>query len=210
MASKKIHLRILPKAQRTLWAKLAGAKVLSSFYLAGGTALALRLEHRESIDFGIFTQGALPDEELIEELRALDTVEVLENSPGTLHVLAAGVKTSYFQHKHPLITSPDTSTGITIADISDIALMKLIAISQRGAKKDFVDLHAILREGWNLQVLFDLLPKKFPRVAYNKAYLLKSLIWFADADSDPDPKLRAGVSWEIVKRELEFEAQKLL
>lgn len=210
MGSTKIHLRVLPKIQRDLWAKLAGADLFKPFYLAGGTALALRLEHRESIDFDFFSLAPFGNEALIGKLRPLGELEVIESSPGTLHVRMLGVKTSFFSYPYPLLYPVDESAGIRIADLGDIAVMKLIAISQRGARKDFIDLHAILRAGWNLQVLFDLLPKKFPGVSYNRLHLLKSLTWFEDAESDPPPRLKAKVSWENVKRELELEARKMV
>jgi len=90
--------------------------------------------------------------------------------------------------------------GIKLAQVKDIALMKLVAISDRGTKKDFFDLYEICQQTMSLDELFSLLPKKFVNVDYNKYHLLKSLVYFDDAETDPDPDMLKVISWEQVKK----------
>jgi len=86
--------------------------------------------------------------------------------------------------------------------------MKLSAVSSRGSKKDFYDLYFILKN-MALSDLFEAFEKKFEGVKYQKVHMLKSLVFFEDADKDPTPDLIAEVSWEDIKSTLEKEVKNL-
>ena len=79
--------------------------------------------------------------------------------------------------------------GMTVADPSDIAVMKIVAIGGRGSRKDFVDLFYMLRSGIALDVMFEMLRKRFRGIDYNEYHLRKSLVYFADAESEPMPEM---------------------
>lgn len=199
---------ILSPAQQRLWAKLSGAKWLDSFYLAGGTALALQLNHRESVDFDFFSASEFNNTFIQKKLSELGKLEILSTLPGTINGILASVKISFFHYPYETLSPPQDFDGLPIASLSDIACMKLIAVSQRGTKKDFIDVYELIQSGMNLSAQFDALERKFSKVAYNKLSILKSLTYFADAESDMMPKMHKSYGWEDVKRELRALSKK--
>ena len=203
-----MKIETLPKIQRQLWKQLAGIKEVRPFYLAGGTAMALHLGHRESIDFDFFRSDSFNPTQLIQTLSKLGGIRIESESENTLVAFLSNVKVSFFQYPYPLIAPPHTCAGISVADLKDIASMKIIAIAQRGVKKDFIDVHALLAAGWNFEAIFRCVDQKFTDQKYNKMHLLKSLTYFKDAEGDPNPKMLKPVSWEAVKRDLEAAVEK--
>jgi hypothetical protein len=87
---------------------------------------------------------------------------------------------------------------LTVADPRDIAVMKLIAIGGRGSRKDFVDLFFYLKSGGTLEGTLTMLEQRFQEVDYNAYHLLKSLVYFTDAEEEPMPKMIRPVDWETV------------
>lgn len=96
-----------------------------------------------------------------------------------------------------------------MADPRDIAVMKLIAIGGRGSRKDFVDLYFYLRGGTTLRTVLDLLRRRFANVDYNEYHLLKSVVFFDEAESEPMPHMIRQVDWQEVKERLRSEARSL-
>jgi hypothetical protein len=151
------HWEVLPAAQRELWPSLAGSIDLG-FVLYGGTAVALRLGHRHSIDFDFFTEKPL-DRRLMEKSFAfLRRSEVIQDRPDTLSVLApvakAGVKVSFFgEIAIGRAGVPDrTPDGtVEVASLLDLLATKLKVMQQRIEAKDYVDVAAILRTGIRLE-----------------------------------------------------------
>lgn len=137
-------------------------------------------------------------------------VRIDNNSNHTLLASVNDVKFSFFLYEYPTLIEPDKYNSLKIASIDDIAVMKIIAISQRGTKKDFVDLWMILEQGYNLTLLFELMDRKFEGTKYNKADIIKSLTFFEDAESDPDPILLVPSSWQAIQNDLINAAKKLI
>lgn len=154
-------------------------------YLAGGTAVALYLGHRVSVDIDLFTEKEFYCGPLISEIGQKYTIEV--TNPAEKNNLAAnvdGIKFSLFSYPYPLLEpfnlNPDFK--INMASLMDIAAMKVIAIAQRGAAKDFVDLKAIITNNHiSLDYLVSLVHRKY-KVSEDYGYQLKkSLVYFEDA-----------------------------
>ncbi len=87
------------------------------------------------------------------------------------------------------------------SSIEDIACTKLQTIGMRGSKKDFVDLHFLLKK-FSLNKLFKLMQKKYQKINYSKAHILKSLVYFNDAEQQPMPRMHEDVSWDEVKEKM--------
>lgn len=175
--------------------------IKKSWYLAGGTALTLQFDHRVSVDLDFFTTQADFDAEfIITTLTAYGWVTTLREK-GTLYGELKGAKISfisypYFIPKKPFIPHKN----IQVLDASDIAVMKIIAISQRGKKRDFFDLYWYVI---NKEPLLDVLKRvdmQFPNLSHNYHHILKSLTYFDEADEDPDPQIFFNVTWEDVKQ----------
>jgi len=198
-----MKIKILPKIQRNLWEQLAGVKEIKPFYLAGEAALVLHLGHRESIDFDFFQPDPFHSVQIVQALSTLGALRIESQTEDTLIATLSGVKVSFFQYPHPMIAPLHVCDGISVANLKDIAAMKIIAIAQRGVKKDFMDLHALLNAGWNFEAIFQCVELKYSNQKYNKMHLLKCLTYFEDAEHDPNPKMLMPVSWPTVKRDLQ-------
>jgi hypothetical protein len=100
--------------------------------------------------------------------------------------------------------------AINILEASDIAIMKIIAISQRGRKRDFYDLFWCIKNIASLESLVKKLKEQYPSVAHNYHHILNSLVYFEDAENDPDPELNFAANWNEVKDYFKDEIPKIL
>lgn len=207
-----MHTKVLPKGSRKLLAALEKmhSPLLEDWTLAGGTGLALCKGHRISEDFAFFHTGTWDLTRLHDIFKTLKPYETLQESEHTLTVIIQGVKVSFFQIKERFLFDRGKYSFFFIADPRDIALMKLVAISSRGSRKDFVDLYTILRSGPNLQDYFKLLPKKYGKERINTYHILKSLTFFADAEKEPLPVMLAPFDWKECKDFFVRQAQSIV
>lgn len=196
-----VHPECLPAAGRKVLPALRNIVGPGGFVLAGGTGLALQLGHRVSEDLDFFTPRPFDTDRLFRDLRAAGLEPELRGEErGTLIVAAAGVKVSFFEYAYPFVERTVSWRGIAIAGVADIAAMDLVAVAQRGARRDFVDLYAVLRS-----VPFRLIAAdaaaRFGRDRVNPVHTGKSLVWFRDADGEPDPRYPPGreIAWGEVK-----------
>jgi hypothetical protein len=180
------HFEILPLSQKRIWeTKLAQG--IPGWVLYGGTALALRLGHRESIDFDFFS--AQPLEPLTFNAQMGLGSDILQSAPNTLSVLSEGVKLSFFGGLSLGVVEPaEFLDDCPVASLPDLGACKLAALVNRVELKDYLDVAALLREGFELSYLLGCAEAvyhgAFPTVA-----CLKSMTWFEDpvlADLGPD------------------------
>lgn len=194
---------------RGVLAKVARCAFVKEFYLAGGTALALHMGHRESFDLDFFSQKAFDNALLKQELAASGDLTVTQEDEKTLNGVLDGVRVSFFEYPYDLLFPMVEYGGIELADSRDIAAMKLDAVSSRGSRKDFTDIYVLMRT-YSLQEMLGFFEKKYAVIKYNKTHLLKSLSYFDDADNEPALMMREKVSWEEIKSVLKREAVKLV
>lgn len=195
-------------SQQRLLAKIAGRPALKPFYLAGGTSLALQLGHRLSVDLDFFEPDPFDPQYLIADLRKAALLEVSGIEPGTLRLKLDDIPVSFFEYPYRLLEKVEIS-GVVMAGLKDVALMKLIAIQQRGLRKDFIDLYAICRTGVTLADLIDLLPQKYDSVRFDKISIAKALVYFNEAVDDV-PLLVKNLDWDTVKGYFRAEVRKLI
>ena len=186
--------------------KIKKSGLAQNFYLAGGTALAIQLGHRESIDLDFFYREEFSNSKLKEELSKIGDYFLTSEEEGTLHGTLDDVKVSFLKYNYDQLYSPLEFEGINLADLRDIAAMKIDAISSRGSKKDFMDLYFLL-EKYSLVELMAFFEKKFKNIHYNKLHILKSITFFVEAENDPLPMMLKNVSWENVKKKIEEESK---
>lgn len=171
---------------------------VSGFYLAGGTALALELGHRISIDLDFFSTDNFSTKEIADKIKTKGRLEISSKDDGTLNGSLDGVKISFFKYPHKLLFKTKEYHGVALADERDIAAMKILAISERGSKKDFIDLFVILRI-YSLNDILAFFNEKYKDYNYNMLHILKSLIYFSDADLDPEPVYINLINWSEAK-----------
>lgn len=173
-----------------------------SAVLAGGSGLALHLGHRRSIDLDFFTPGHFDTEMLVADMSGcVGPVRVLSEADSSIVADLDGIKFSLFRYPYPFPDDISVFEGIDVAGILDIASMKIIAICQRGTKRDFFDLHAVLGK-IPFHSVADNAIGRFGPDRLNPVHVGKSLVYFADAESDPEPMLtkRGMVEWSTVRR----------
>ncbi|MBI4349331.1 MAG: nucleotidyl transferase AbiEii/AbiGii toxin family protein [Elusimicrobia bacterium] len=189
------------------------ASLSAGFYLAGGTGLALRLGHRVSLDLDLFSrENALEAPErqaIVRSLEASGPVEVRESSDGTLHLVLEKTRVSFLRYRYPLLATPDLWRGLAVAAPEDIAAMKLSAIVGRGAKKDFIDLHALAARG-GLERLLRAAARKYSDHPDFVLQAARALVFFDDADKDPLPRLLADAGWNEIKAFFEREVPRVV
>ena len=175
---------------------LQSLELLKECRLAGGTALALQLGHRRSVDLDFF--GTIPEtsDEIRDILREHHEVSIVKESKNIHIYLIDGVKVDLVNYKYDWIGSPVQEDVIRLAGVKDIAAMKVAAIIGRGTKKDFIDLYFLLKQ-FSLKELLELYLQKYPDGSLFIA--LKSLSYFEDADADPMPVMFEVIEWTEVK-----------
>lgn len=174
------------------------------FYLAGGTALALQIGHRDSIDFDFFTPHdfeTAKQSALLQKAFTDHIILKIQEEKNTLEVLIDGcVKLSFFAYPYDLLEEKIDAENFWLASIRDIACMKLSAILSRSAAKDYIDLYFILQD-MELDDLLALAQQKFPDIDIN--LILKSLVYFEDVQTEPIIfKHQKDVDFETVKKTL--------
>ena len=196
-----MHLKCLTPAARKVLKVIAPVAAAKGFVLAGGTAVALHLGHRVSVDFDFFTMRSFRPDRLHQAINGLDLETlILQEEPGTLTLSADGVKMSFFHYPYAFLEATSTLQGIQIAGLVDIASMKLMAMMQRGAKRDYVDLYWILQDIPFSKIAANMI-NRYGANRVNSLVIGKALVFFQDADADPDPAyLGKRIAWAKVKK----------
>lgn len=188
--------------------RLAQTKCVKQYYLAGGTALTLYLSHRVSYDLDFFSQSPVSPQEIIRELQPIGKLELFQNESGTFNGVFNSTKLSLFEYPYEPLESPIVFNGVQIASLNDILTMKLEAVASRGVKRDFIDLYFLLQQT-SLDSAIKLFERKFSEQNVSTAHLLKSLMYFVDADPEPHPNMLIATDWDDVKLFFKSEVARL-
>lgn len=158
----------------------------SDFYLAGGTALALQIGHRDSVDFDFFSLKSFSTDKLFARLGQIFThhrIIMIQNAENTLTIsVDSEIKISFFTYQYPLVKPLVSTDYFRMASLEDIALMKLSAIVSRSLLKDYIDLYYIFQILEPNEIL-GTLEQKFSNLDLN--LVLKSLVYFDDIVEEP-------------------------
>jgi Nucleotidyl transferase AbiEii toxin, Type IV TA system len=184
------HMEYLPPPQVSVWPRLAPTVALG-MVLYGGTAVALRLGHRTSIDFDFFTDVSISEKMIFTAMEFLVDAEIIQDETETLTFLWSdanapemSVKLSFFGGLNfGRVGKPEmTADGVlSVAALDDLMATKLKVVQQRAAAKDYVDIAAMVQAGVSLTKGL-----ASARAMYGKAFQpsenLKALVYFKDGD----------------------------
>ncbi len=190
---------IMSAERHSLLDQLAAKSLVQDFYLAGGTGAALYLGHRWSEDLDFFTERQFDPFQLAAKLAALEGFQLTGQEPGTLHCFINKVKISFLYYPYPRLESVQNFKNIQLASLTDIALMKLVALLQRGTRKDFIDLFFLDKEHIRFEEMLRAYLKKYPVKTYQPFVILKAFGYFEDADSEEMPRMFRKASWPEIK-----------
>lgn len=172
------------------------------YYLAGGTALALQIGHRQSVDFDFFSQRSAIGGATEAWLEPWPGVRFREIDSHTVHAELYKVKLSFIgNYKYRLVKTPVTMGKIKLASITDIGLMKLLAITHRATLRDYIDLAAIIRDHVGLDTLLFSSRRKYG-VSFNPMIPLRALISFEDIGDEAPMLIDKSLknSWKNILR----------
>ena len=165
--------------------------------LVGGTALALQYGHRQSVDLDFF--GRLPEDKdaLIDAIRRVGEVTILNRSKIILQMVVNQVKVDFVDYsRYPWIDEPVHGDGFVLASDKDIAAMKVNAIIGRGTRKDFIDLYTLLQH-YTLPAIMGFYRQKYPEFSEYRALL--SMTYFDDAEMQDMPLMFIDTPWDKMK-----------
>lgn len=191
-----LYLEIVESSTLELLKKLQRLPVLEQTRLVGGTALALQLGHRKSIDLDFFGTVDCEAEYLRESIAGIASLTILKESPHIHIYIVDGIKVDIVNYKYPWLDDVVLEQGLRLASVSDIAAMKITAIIGRGTKKDFIDI-AFLLHHFSLEEILHFYAAKYNDSSVFMA--MKSLAYFDDAEADPMPDMFVNQSWQQVK-----------
>ena len=194
-----MYEQALTKQTSTLF---EGFAKFNGFYLAGGTALALQIGHRLSVDFDWFTSQDLPRDLLQKTKRTFSAcpISVTYRSLEQLNVLICGIQTTFFQYPYPVIGDFVSHRGLALASVQEIAAMKAFSIGKRLSYKDYVDWYFLLKEKHvKLQDVIVFCQKKFGG-DFNDKLFLGQLVSMEDIPTQKIDFLRDPIERHAVQK----------
>ena len=197
-----LHKETVTKETLALIQKLSADVVLKDFHMVGGTALALQIGHRTSVDIDLFTRNDFETNTILEYLESEYGFALQFQHKNTLKGLIDGVFVDLLKHDYNLINDPIYFENISMLSSADIAAMKVNAITGDGTRlKDFIDIYFLLNEFSFGEVI------EFYSIKYqnrNSFHAIKSLTYFDDIDEANWPKMikEKGLSLKMIKAKL--------
>lgn len=204
-----MYPEVLTEEGKKLW-PLFG-KIPSDFYLAGGTALALQIGHRVSVDFDFFMDDYLPKPLLfkINKIFSGCSLNVSVNNPDELTVFVDGIKLTFLRYPFLPVRELIDFEGIKLLDAIEIAVTKAYTIGRRGSFKDYVDVYFVLVDGLtNLEEIIGLAERKYSS-DFNARLFLEQLVYFEDISDENIRFLKEPVDKETIKKFFENEIGKI-
>lgn len=199
-----MHQDALTPKRQAIFAQLP---VFADFYLAGGTALALQLGHRQSIDFDLFSPDPIAPTQLavVERMFAQSPVVPVVNNADELTVRLRDTKVTFLHYPFPVLGDFVDLAGLRSLSVLELAATKAYTIGRRGSLKDYVDLHAVVAgKRATLPAIADFAERKYGDV-FNTRLFLEQLVWLDDVEDEPIVFLDTPVSKEAIR--LFFEEQ---
>lgn len=207
------HWDAIPKTTKKALDFLASQEWLAKngWYLAGGTALALQTGHRTSVDLDFFTtEASFQATEVTGHFKDVKDWEMTSDRPSTIYGNLFKAKVSFIAYPFFLPKREHVQYGtVKILQPQDIAVMKVIAVSQRGRKRDFFDLYWCAHHIEPLEKMLERLREQYPSVTHDFHHIIKSMAYFEDAESDPPLVLHFDASWEKVKDFFRQEVERI-
>ena len=203
-----MHDEALTKRAAEIFPNFAAFK---DFYLVGGTALALQIGHRRSVDFDFFLSGRLPLNLMAKVKKTFprSQISITYKSDNQFNLLIDDIKTTFFEYPYPLFNHLISYKGVAIASVGEIAAMKAHAIGRRLSYKDYVDWYFLLKgKRIKLPEVISMAQKKFGG-EFNDRLFLGQLVSLIDIPTQPIDFLRDEVGRETIQKLLESEVRKI-
>lgn len=202
-----LHRETLPPGTLDLLISLCTRPELAPFALTGGTALALRFGHRQSVDLDFFTPEPFNSGALAESLQQVFALSDVRPGTSGLNLMIEDVKVDFVTYRYPLLEPFETIEGVRLYSLNDNIGMKLSAMTNRGAKKDFFDVYQLI-EQLGLPALLEIYRAKYAN--HDLGMVLRSLVYFDDAELQRDPISLNNTDWSTVQASITRAVKELL
>lgn len=190
-----MHKEILSKEQIQLLSLLK--KFKREYYLDGGTAIALQIGHRRSIDFDMFKNAALKPTSILNKIKAFSkNYNVIRNTSDQFDIIVDGVKLTFLQYPFKVTANLQFENNLRMPHLIDLAAMKAYALGRRSKWKDYVDLYFLLKNHFSIkevsdkanQIFGDLFSEKLFRsqLAYHKDIDYTEQVEFIEKNMPPE------------------------
>ena len=191
-----LQLSTIDTTTLELLKKLMCFEEFKNMRLVGGTALALQIGHRKSIDLDFFGNINFQNIYTAKTFADFDKTIILKSSKNINIFSIDDVKVDFVNYDYPWLQDELVINGIRLAGFEDIGAMKLAAITGRGSRKDFIDIYFLLQQ-YELKELIHFYNMKY--FDGSEYMVLKSLTYFDDAENDQDIDMIHKISWDIIK-----------
>ena len=205
-----LHKEIISTQTLELLIRLQQKEYFRGFYLAGGTALALQIGHRKSLDLDFFSDFSFDTQYMLENLSADFNFKLFFSAANTLKGSIEDVKIDILAHRYPYINPPVTIDNIAMVSTEDIIAMKLNAIAISGQRvKDFIDIYFLLKS-YSIGDMISFYKQKY--ASFNEVNVLKSLTWYDDIDLSDWPVLldNPKLKWSEIMKKITRETKNYL
>jgi len=194
-----LHYNTINTKTLALLKAIQRVDLFKNLRLVGGTSLALQIGHRFSIDLDLF--GLINSDKLsiVGALGKIGKVKTIQQTENINIYTLDNIKVDVVNYEYPWLKPQLAQESLRLASLPDIAAMKLAAITGRGSKKDFIDIYYLLKR-YTFEELLSFYNNKYHDGA--TFLVLRSLVYFDDANSELMPKMFKSVSWDVVKRDI--------
>lgn len=202
-----LHFKTIDAKTLELLKKIRMKAIFNELRLVGGTSLALQIGHRVSDDLDFFGKLDADEISISNALNQIGEVKLLYKTENIHIYTIDGIKVDIVNYPYPWIDDVVAGSNLQLANKKDIAAMKLAAITGRGTKKDFIDLYFLLKEYSLSQII------KFYEQKYHDGsvfMVLRSLVYFDDADEEIMPKMFKTSDWESVKQSISEDLKRYI
>ena len=194
-----LHYKTVEPKTLELLKKLMQINEFKELRLVGGTSLALQIGHRQSIDIDLFGALNIDEFELSKILNNFASVTILKKTKNINIFLIEGIKVDIVNYHYPWLKDALLEDNLRLAEKTDIVAMKIAAITNRGFKKDFIDIYFLLKY-FTLDEMLNLYKLKYSDAS--EMLVLKSLTYFDDADLEEEPKMLLPINWKSIKEKI--------
>jgi len=192
-----LHWNTVSPQLKKLIEQVSANEAFSNFRLGGGTALALQLGHRVSVDADFISENISDKKELADLVsRQIEVVSDLHIGEIGVFLKSGGIKLDFLSWNIPFIRPVVAEPGFRLLHTEEIAAMKLYAITQRGEKKDYYDI-AVLLKSYSIEQLLQFYKERHPK--NDTSVVVRFLISFSDIDFQPEPHHLIDFNWEQAK-----------
>ncbi len=200
-----LHYTTVDPQTLELLKKIQICPVFNQLRLVGGTGLALQYGHRKSVDIDLFGNINTENIEIKDNLNKIGELKTISISKYIKIFTVNGIKVDIVNYPYPWLFKSIVEDNINLADDKDIAAMKLSAITNRGTKKDFIDIYFLLQK-YSLKSLMSFYEKKYHDGSI--FLVLKSLMYFVDAENEQMPEMLLDTDWNTIKKYIIAESEK--